>query len=79
MIEDKHGNILLDNEDILKSWEEYIKDLYRDKNRDRKTIKFERHLTGEIILKNAVRIAMKSMKGGKAVGIDQMNARIIEQ
>ena len=79
MIEDKHGNILLDNEDILKSWEEYIKDLYRDKNRDRETIKFERHLTGEIILKNAVRIAMKSMKGGKAVGIDQMNARIIEQ
>ena len=59
MIKDKKGRIFLDKEDIMKRWEEYINDLYGDENRDRETIKFEGHLTGEIILKDKILRAMK--------------------
>ena len=77
VIKDKKGRILLDKDDIMKRWEEYIKDLYGDENRDRETIKFEGHLTGEIILKDEIRRAMKSMKRGKAVGNDQIAVELL--
>ena len=77
VIKDKKGNILLDKEDIMKRWEEYIKDLYGDENRDRETIKCEGHLTGEIILKDEIRTAMKKMKRWKAVGNDQIAVELL--
>ena len=49
MIKGKKGRILIDKDDIMKRWEEYIKDLYGDENKDRETIKFEGHLKGEMI------------------------------
>ena len=56
----------------MKRCEEYIKDLYGDENRDRETIKFGGHFTGETILKDETLRAMKTMKGGKAVRDDQI-------
>ena len=69
--------ILLDKDDIMKRWEEYIKDLYGDENRDRETMKFEGHLTGEIILKDEICRAMKSMNREKAVGNDQIAVELL--
>ena len=74
IIKDKKGKILIIREDIMKRWEEYIKDLYGDENRDRETIKFEGHLTGEIILKDEL---LRAMKRGKAVGNDQLAVELL--
>ena len=41
------------------------------------TIKFEGNLTGEIILKDGIRTAMRSMKRGKAVGNDQIAVELL--
>ena len=59
----------------MERWEEYIKD--GNENRDRETITFEGHLTGEIILKEEIRTAMKTTKRGKAVGNDQIAVELL--
>ena len=56
---------------MMKRWEGYTKGFYGDENRDIEAIRFEGHLTDEMILKDEIRRGMKSMKRGKAVGNDQ--------
>ena len=52
-------------------------DLYGDENRDRGIIKFEGHITGEIILKDEIRRTMKSMKRRNAVGNNQIVVELV--
>ena len=67
VLKDKQGNILIDNNDILSRWREYIGELYEDESRTCESIKFEGTLTGEKIMSDEIRYAIKGMKQNKGM------------
>ena len=68
-IRDKNGQLLFDQQEIAKRWVEYISNLYDD---NRNEIPEFEVTTGENILKEEVEKAIKTMKDGKATGIDEI-------
>ena len=69
------GNILMEKEDILHRWSEYIEELYQDNRGPPPTIINEDE--GLPILEDEVRIALKKMKSGKASGPDEIPSELI--
>ena len=67
-IKSKSGNILMDKNDILNRWSEYIEDLFHDTRGPPPTI--ENTTVGPAILKEEVEHALSKMKQGKAIGPD---------
>ena len=78
VLKDKQGNILIDNNDILSRWREYIGELYEDESRTCESIKFEGTLTGEKIMRDEIRYAIKGMKQNKAAGRDEVPTELIK-
>ena len=74
-IKSKTGNILMDKNDILKRWSEYIEDLFYDTRGPTPTI--ESTIEGPAILKEEVEHALSKMKQGKATGPDGVPAEAI--
>ena len=76
-LKDSEGKILMNNEDILKRWAEYIEQLYDDNDRKRLN---RTHMTEEClpILKHEVEAACREMKKGKATGQDGISIELIE-
>ena len=62
-IKAKYGNLLMDREDVLNRWSEYIEDLFQDDRGEKPIIK-----------KDMVEVsaAIRKMKHGKAVGPDNI-------
>ena len=78
-IKAKDGNLLMEREDVLNRWSEYIEDLFQE-NRGEKPI-IKKYMDGPPILKEEVSAAIRKMKHGKAVGPDNIpktSARIIK-
>ena len=69
---DKNGDILMEEQDILKRWHDYIEELYEDPERPEKPFKFSEPMSGPGILKSEIEYAMKRMKINKAVGPDNI-------
>ena len=69
-IKDKDGKILMETEEVLKRWSEYIDELFKDDTRRRPTI--EKEMTGPPILREEIRAAMREMKTGKSPGNDNV-------
>ena len=74
-IKDKNGNILINQEEIAARWVEYITELYED-HREQMP-KFE-VTSGTSIMKEEIQKALKSMKGGKATGTDELPAEALK-
>ena len=51
VLKDKEGNIMIEKDQIIERWREYIEELYSDDERLQETIKFEGELTGNKIEK----------------------------
>lgn len=66
-IEAKDGTKLIEDEQILLRWNEYIKDLFSDEERKKPTITKK---SGNQILEDEVQKALASMQNGKAAGPD---------
>ena len=74
-IMDKGGNLLMEMEDTLKRWTEYIKELYED---EQEVIDLELDEQGPEIMKEEIRAAMNRMKKGKAIGNDGIAVEMLE-
>src|SRR6266550_6007049 len=82
-IEDKNGEIITDEKEVANRWKEYIEDLYNShENKNREMIEQEWEVRedeiGPEILKEEVFLAMKEMKNGKAVGIDEIPIEVLK-
>ena len=62
----------MEKENILERWEEYIKDLYADNERN-EHITIRTNSEGPQIFKSEVEYAMKRIKKGKTLGPDSIN------
>ena len=75
-IKAKDGQILVDDEDIMKRWSEYIAELFEDDRGERPIVR--RNMDGPRIMESEIRAAMKKMKQNKACGPDGINIEILE-
>jgi len=71
----RDGTIVMNKDDIIKRWEEYIGELFEDNRGEKPMIK--KSMYGPPILKDEVRTAMRSMKMGKAAGPDNLTIEMI--
>ena len=69
-IKAKDGNLLMEREDVLNRWSEYIEDMFQDDRGEKPIIK--RDMDGPPILKEEVSATIRKMKHGKAVGPDNI-------
>ncbi|GFS27822.1 TIR-NBS-LRR type disease resistance protein [Elysia marginata] len=67
-IKDKDGKLLIEKNEVLNRWAEYIEDLFQDDRQDKPHI--EKPIEGAPILKDEVRKAIKIMNHGRAAGPD---------
>ena len=70
ILKDETSKTLYEQKDKLSRWERYVASLYRNPNRDKKTIAFEGQLSCEPIMRKEVEYALKCMRPGKACGED---------
>ena len=75
-IKSKEGNILLDKEDILCRWAEYIEELFDDDRKEKPSL--TKNIEGPPILKDEVENAIKKMKHGRAPGPDNIPVEIYD-
>ena len=62
-IQAQDGTMLMEKEEVLARWSEYVEELFRDDRGPKPVMK--RNLEGPSILKEEVKAAMKKMKNGK--------------
>ena len=78
MMKDKDGNVMTDEESVLRIWKEYYMGLMNEENeRERRENDGERvNLEVESISKEEVRENMQRMKNGRAVGPDDIPVEV---
>ena len=78
MMKDKDGNVMTDEESVLRMWKEYYMGLMNEENeRERREIDGERvNLEVECVSKEEVMENMQRMKNGKAVGPDDIPVEV---
>ena len=78
MMKDKDGNVMTDEESVLRMWKEYYMGLVNEENeRERREIDGERvNLEVESVSKEEVMENMQRMKNGKAVGPDDIPVEV---
>ena len=78
MMKDKDGNVMTDEESVLRMWKEYYMGLMNEENeRERREIDGERvNLEVESVSKEEVMENMQRMKNGKAVGPDDIPVEV---
>ena len=78
MMKDKDGNVMTDEESVLRIWKEYYTGLMNEENeRERREIDGERvNLEVESVSKEEVMENMQRMKNGKAVGPDDIPVEV---
>lgn len=74
-VTNKEGDMLTEEEDIMKRWEEYLEQLYKDERTCKPNIK--RLNEGPTILREEVEQALKEMKKKKASGPDEIVIEMI--
>ena len=78
MMKDKDGNVMTDEESVLRIWKGYYMGLMNEENeRERREIDGERvNLEVESVSKEEVMENMQRMKNGKAVGPDDIPVEV---
>ena len=78
MMKDKDGNVMTDEESVLRIWKEYYMGLMNEENeKERREIDGERvNLEVESVSKEEVMENMQRMKNGKAVGPDDIPVEV---
>ena len=78
MMKDKDGNVMTDEDSVLRMWKEYYMGLMNEENeRERREIDGERvNLEVESVSKEEVMENMQRMKNGKAVGPDDIPVEV---
>ncbi|GFS27514.1 RNA-directed DNA polymerase from mobile element jockey-like, partial [Elysia marginata] len=74
-IKNEKGEILMETEQIIKRWSEFVEQLFDDHRGENPIQSF---LQGSCILASEVAEALKHMKSGKACGIDGINMEMLK-
>ena len=74
-IKDTDNNILFESDAIIKRWTEYVEDLFDDQRGENPIGEF---MNGPEILSSEVENALYKMSKGKASGIDDINAEVLQ-
>ena len=77
VIKGEEGTVLMDESKVLNRWYRYIKQLYGDDTREKRTIEFNGELSGLPILRSEIETAKTSMKSGRACGQDNLPIEVI--
>ena len=77
-LKSKSGEILLEEDEILESWKEYIEELYGDPQRTTNQFKFIAPLPGPAIMKTEIDFALRKTKLNKAMDPDEINTEMIK-
>ena len=80
-IEDKDGNCLTEEKAIIERWTEYCSELYNHQTQGDPSVLTNQDVSEEDdfpILQEEVEAAIKSLKNGKAAGIDNIPAELIK-
>ena len=77
-LKSKLGEILLEEDEILERWKEYIEELYGDPKRITKPFEFVAPLSGPDIIKSEIEFALRKTKLNKAMGPDEINTEMIK-
>ena len=72
----KEGEVVMEEQDILDRWTEYIGDLFDDSG-DMLDFEEDKELSGNEILESEVETALKEMKSGKSPGNDNITAELL--
>ena len=72
----KDGRVVMEGQDILSRWTEYIGDLFDDAS-DMLGFDGDKELSGNEILESEVEALLKEMKSGKAQGNDKVSAELL--
>ena len=72
----KDGKIIIEKDQILHVWTDYVKNLYNDNREEQYDIRFNNE--GPPILKMEVQNVLKHMKAGKAPGADNITTEMIK-
>ena len=72
----KEGEVVMEKQDILDRWTEYIGNLFDDSG-DMLDFDEDKELSGNEILESEVEIALKEMKSGKPPGNDNITAELL--
>jgi hypothetical protein len=74
-LKDKDGNLIVDLENKIKRWTEYLNELFED---DRNNLTQIINATGPDILKEEVEYAIRNAKNGKANGPDEIPTELLK-
>lgn len=82
-IEDRYGNILIDEEKIADRWKEYVESLYKNNDPDlfiqiQANGESQRDMTTTTILRSEFEYALRTMKTNKAPGPDNINTELLQ-
>ena len=75
VIKNKEGKIVMEIEEVLKRWEEYVKDLFEDNRGGKPRIHIP--MTGPEILEEEIVNVIKNFKKGKSPGNDEVTIEMI--
>jgi len=75
-IRDKNGQLLVDDENIIKRWKEYIEELYEGEKLEKITTDGEE--TKLPILRSEFELALYDLKQNKAPGTDDITAELLQ-
>ena len=76
-IKKKDGKVIIDQEEILKKWVEYIGDLFSDEQKEKTMWQADEDLTGNGTLKSEIEAALKEMKNQNSPGNDKISKEML--
>ena len=76
VIKTKEGGIVMEIEEVLRRWEEYVKDLFEDERGEKPRLDIP--MNGPEILKEEIVKVVKKSKKGKSPGNDKITIEMIE-
>ena len=78
VIKDENGNVMVNSETVLKRWKEYFEELMNEENNREPLIEEPEVVNEEVICvsREEVKNALRRMKKGKAVGLDELPVEV---
>src|SRR5881296_1480623 len=79
-IKSKQGNVLMEKEEVMERWAEYVEELYKDENRGVDDITDMGQMENEVytICSEEIEAVIRDLPKGKACGSDNVSAELLQ-
>src|SRR3989441_2116716 len=80
-IKGKQGNILMEKDEVMERWAEYVEELYRDETRGEDASIDKSHMESEVYINRSeeIEVVIKDLPKGKACGSDNISAELLQR